>query len=134
MFTILSNFLLKIIDWRMANSSMDVLKDNYAWWLNNGVGRFTWKYKYVAVAATRVLTKNISSHLKILMVMIIRLFQSCSWTLVTRTITLFICWQILGQQPVGEFAKRHIYEQYQSKIAVSQKCSLFFLILIMQAM
>ena len=47
---------------------------------------------------------------------------------------LFICWQILGQQPVGEFAKRHIYEQYQSKRAVSQKCRLFFLILIMQAM
>ena len=42
--------------------------------------------------------------------------------------------QPVGQQPVGEFAKRHIYEQYQSKRAVSQKCWLFFLILIMQAM
>ena len=58
--------------------------------------------------------------------MIIGLYQSCGWTLVTRT--------TLGQQPVGEFAKRHIYGQYQSKRAVSQKCRLFFLILIMQAM
>ena len=29
--------------------------------------------------------------------------------------------QVLGQQPVGEFAKTHIYEQYQPKISVSQK-------------
>ena len=31
--------------------------------LNNSIDRFTWKYKYVAVSATWVLTKNISSHL-----------------------------------------------------------------------
>ena len=42
--------------------------------------------------------------------------------------------QPVGQQPVGEFAKRHIYEQYQSTTAVSEKWRLFFLILIMQAM
>ena len=132
--TTLKSFLLKIIDWRMAKSSMDVLKYNYAWWLNNGVDRFTWKHKYLAVSATWVLIKNITSHWKMLIVMIIRLYQSCGWTLVTRTITLVIYWQILGQQPVGEFAKRHVYEQYQSKNAVSEKWRLFFLILIIQAM
>ena len=34
---------------------------------------------------------------------------------------------------VREFGKRHIYEQYRIKSAVSQKWRLFFLILIMQA-
>ena len=49
----------------MVNLWMDVLKEIYARKakLNNGIDRFTWKYKYVAVSATWVLTKNISSHL-----------------------------------------------------------------------
>ena len=38
-------------------------------------------------------------------------------------LTFVIHWQILGQQPVGEFAKRHVYEQYQSNSAVSEKAS-----------
>ena len=49
----------------MVNLWMDVLKDIYARKakLNNAIERFTWKYKYVAVSATWVLTKNFSSHL-----------------------------------------------------------------------
>ena len=44
---------------------MDVLKDIYARKakLYNSIDRFTWKYKYVAVSSTWVLTKNIPSHL-----------------------------------------------------------------------
>ena len=68
-------------------------------------------------------------HLNILMIMIICLYQWCGWRL-----TVVICRQALGEQPVGEFAKRHIYEQYQARKAVSQQWRPFFLILIMQAM
>ena len=71
-----------LIDWWMANSWMNVLKDIYARKakLNYGADRFNWKHKYVAVSATWVLTKNISSHLRKSMIVIIPLYQWCGWT------------------------------------------------------
>ena len=49
----------------MVNLWMDVFKDIFARKakLYNGIDRFTRKYKYVAISATWVLNKNISSHL-----------------------------------------------------------------------
>ena len=49
----------------MVNLWMDVLKDIYARKakLNNGIDRFTWKYKYVAVSAKAKLFSHQSDKL-----------------------------------------------------------------------